>query len=143
RRPRAESTLDALVREAASEDPQIVQLGESFGFLLRLGRALLRFGLPAQRLEEALTRLAESLGLHADCFSTPTALIVTLSDGYRRRTRVVRVEPGETDLERLNALHGLVGRVERRELSPLDASRRLDRILARPERYSSSVLVIC
>lgn len=143
RRPRAESTLDALVREAASEDPQIVQLGESFGFLLRLGRALLRFGLPAQRLEEALTRLAESLGLHADCFSTPTALIVTLSDGYRRRTRVVRVEPGETDLERLNALHGLVGRVERRELSPLDASRRLDRILARPERYSNAVLVIC
>jgi len=143
RKARPESTLEALVREAADGDPQSAQLAESFGFLLRLGRALLRFGLPAQRLEDALTRLAESLGLHADCFATPTALIVTLSDGLRRRTRVVRVEPGETDLERLSALHSLVGRVERRELSPSDASRRLDRILARPERYSGTVLVMC
>lgn len=137
----AETTLDRLVHDHAEDDPESAEHRESFGFTLRLGRALLRFGLPAQRLEEALVRVAHALGFDLDCFSTPTALILTFSDGFRRGTRVVRVEPGDTDLERLTALHALVGRVERRELSPADASRRLERIIARASRYPGTLMV--
>ena len=137
----AETTLDGVVSEEAVDDPASNQLGEAFGLTLRLGRALLGFGLPAQRLEEALHRVASVLGFGIDCFCTPTALIVTFSDAKRRLTRLVRVEPGETDLERLSALHGLVGRVERREISAADASGRIDRILARPPRYREPTVV--
>jgi uncharacterized membrane protein YjjP (DUF1212 family) len=132
-----------VVHEEAADDPASAELRAAFGFAVRLGRALLSFGLPAQRLEEALQRVAHALGFEMDCFSTPTSLIITFSDGVRRRTRVVRVEPGETNLERLTALHQLVGRVERRELSPADASRRLEVILARKRRYSDVVVTGC
>ena len=138
----AESTLDRLVAEDAEGDPAGPRLGPALEFILRLGRALLSQGVPAQRLEESLRRVGEALGLTIDCFSTPTALIVTATDGKRSRTRVVRVEPGDTDLERLSALHHLVGRVERRELSASDGSSRIARILARPPRYRAATAVI-
>ncbi len=138
----AESSLDRLVAEDAEGDPAAPRLASAFAFILRLGRALLSQGLPAQRLEESLRRAGEALGLTVDCFSTPTALIVTASDGEHTRTRVARVEPGDTDLERLSALHALVRRVERRELSASEGASRIDRILARPPRYRGATAVI-
>lgn len=138
----AETTLDRLVGEAGQPATDEARLGAAFTFVLRLGRALLSFGLPAQRLEEALQRVGQALGLTIDCFSTPTALIVTASDGKRTRTRLVRLEPGETDLERLSALHDLVGRVERRELSPEEGERRIEKILAHAPRYRGGTVVL-
>lgn len=138
----AETTLDRLVLADAATDPGLSALDAGSAFMLRLGRALLSFGLPAQRLEDALTRVAGSLGLTIDCFSTPTALMATVSDGEQHRTRVVRLEPGDNDLERLSALHALVGRVERKELSPADASRRIDAIVARRSRYGEPTIVL-
>src|SRR5690606_9568496 len=90
----------------------------------------------------ALQRLGQALGLTVESFSTPTALIVTATDGKRTRTRLVRLEPGETDLERLSALHDLVGRVERRELSPKDGERRIAKLLAHAPRYREGTVVI-
>ncbi|MCA9606796.1 MAG: threonine/serine exporter family protein, partial [Myxococcales bacterium] len=92
-------------------------------------------------LEEALERLATALGFALDCYSTPTALIVSIGDGARWLTRVVRAEPGETDLERLSAIHGVVGRVERREVSAADAARRVARIVARKPRYGAPTIL--
>ncbi|MCB9594106.1 MAG: threonine/serine exporter family protein [Sandaracinaceae bacterium] len=138
-----ETTLDRLVREDAEDPSGEEGLAASTRLVVDLGRALLSLGLPAQRLEEALERLAEALGCQVDAFSTPTALMLTVSDGAARRTRVVRVEPGETDLERLSALHDLVGRVERHELTPADASRRVRGILARKDRYPAALTVAC
>ncbi|MBX3270983.1 MAG: threonine/serine exporter family protein [Sandaracinaceae bacterium] len=142
RSARADSTLDDLVRGAADGDPRASELEEAFTLLLEVGRALLCLGLPAQRLEEALERLAKALGFELDGYSTPTALIVSIGEGSRWLTRVVRAEPGETDLERLGALQGIVGRVERRELSAADATRRVVRIVARPPRYGPWVILL-
>jgi len=138
---RAESTLDEVVRAEAEDDPELIELEGAVGLLLGLGRVLLSYGLPAQRLEEALGRLADALDLRLDCYSTPTALILTLDDGKRACTRVVRAEPGEVDLERLTALHALVGRVERGELSPAEAARRVPRVVARAPRYGTATSV--
>lgn len=132
---------DALAEHAAEG------LDPSLAFTLRLARALLGLGLPAHRVEESLHRLADSLGFEIDAFCTPTALIVTMStEGAKSandvRTRVVRVEPGGTDLERLSALHDLVGRVERKEITPGDGARRIEAILARPPRYGPTATAL-
>lgn len=132
---RADSSLDRVVRAEPTDDPRTPDLAGALDLLLAVGRALLSFGLPAQRLEEALNRLARALHLEVDCYATPTALIVSIGDGTQWRTRVVRSEPGETDLERLSALHGIVGRVERRELSAAEACERVQTVLSRPPRY--------
>lgn len=143
------NTLDGLVtgapvppiaRVATVQSQETSQEGDgtldpALVFMLRLSRALLGWGLPAQRIEESLERLAAALGFDVDVLSTPTGLVVSLSDGTITRTRVVRMQPGGSDLERLSALHDLVGRVERKELTPHDADRRLQAILARAPSY--------
>lgn len=142
RRPRRErgGSLDSLVRGEALEIDEADGLDPSLAFTLRLARALLACGMPSYRVEESLHRLAIALGFEIEVFCTPTAIFVTLAkEGARNpqdvRTRVVRVEPGTTDLERLSALHDLVGRVERREITPGDGARRVEAILARRPRW--------
>jgi len=142
------SSLDSLVHGDALAEHAAEGLDPSLGFTVGLARALLGLGMPAQRVEEALERLATALGLDVEANSTPTGLIVTMSRvGATKpedvRTRVVQVEPGAPDLERLSALHDLVGRVERKELTPGDAARRLQAILERPPRYGSFSSVLC
>ncbi len=138
---RDDASLDALVRDVANHERDGEGLDASLALALSLARALLEYGMSSQRVEEALFRLAATLDLCIDVFCLPTALIVTLSNQGAAspehvRTRVVRVEPGTIDLEKLSALHDLVGRVERKELSPGDAARRVDAIRARPARGS-------
>ncbi|AKF10323.1 threonine/serine ThrE exporter family protein [Sandaracinus amylolyticus] len=148
RRRRSErGSLDSLVHGEALAEHAADGLDPSLAFSLRLARALLGCGMPAQRVEESLYRLAESLGFDIDAFCTPTALIVTMSkEGatgpHDVRTRVVRVEPGQTDLERLSALHDLVGRVERREITPGDGARRIEAILARRPRWNDTSIAL-
>ncbi len=140
RRPRksrtsAGTSLDELVQAGPDEAHAHEGLDPSLAFTLRLARGLMSYGMPAYRVEDALGRLEDALGIEIEAFCTPTALIVTLQHEGEARTRVVRVEPGGTDLEKLSALHELVGRVERKELTPGDAAARLEQILARPARF--------
>ena len=130
----ATSTLDEVVRAVADGESAADGLDPSLRFTLQLARGLLSYGMPAFRVEDALERLAEALGFDLDAFCTPTALIITLQNDVEARTRVVRVNPGGTDLARLSAIYELVGRVERKELTPGDAAKRLDTILARPSQ---------
>ena len=134
RRVSATSTLDEVVRAVADGESAADGLDPSLRFTLQLARGLLSYGMPAFRVEDALERLAEALGFDLDAFCTPTALIITLQNDVEARTRVIRVNPGGTDLARLSAIYELVGRVERKELTPGDAAKRLDTILARPSQ---------
>ncbi|GAB4111937.1 MAG: threonine/serine exporter family protein [Sandaracinaceae bacterium] len=129
------TTLDELVQADANDALADEGLEPALAFTLRLARGLMSYGMPAYRVEEALERVTEGLGLDIDVFCTPTALIATLEGEKEARTRVVRVQPGATDLEKLSALYELVGRVERKELTPGDAAERLKTILARKPRY--------
>lgn len=70
-------------------------------FMTRLGGALHRYGTPAHRLEEALTRAANALGLQGQFFSTPTELLFAFGGPEAQRTSLLRVEPGAVDLGRL------------------------------------------
>jgi uncharacterized membrane protein YjjP (DUF1212 family) len=143
RGPSARTSLDSLVHGDALAEHAAEGLDPSLAFALKLARALLGCGMPSHRVEEALQRLAAPLGLEIDAFCTPTVLVATISkEGGTPadvRTRVVRVEPGATDLERLSALHDLAARVEKKELTPGDAALRVEAILARPPRYGVAV----
>src|SRR5687768_16954884 len=76
----AGTSLDSLVRGDALAEHAGDDLDASFAFVVRLARALLGCGMPANRVEEALFRLAAALELQVDSFCMPTALIVSLSD---------------------------------------------------------------
>lgn len=112
-------------------------LDDRVDFVMELGTALHRYGTPAFRLEQALTNVSEALGLRGDFFSTPTAVIASLRGGEREVTRLVRVQPGEVDLEKVWELDRLGDHVIDGELTLREGLARLREIVQRPSRYGA------
>jgi uncharacterized membrane protein YjjP (DUF1212 family) len=102
---------------------------------LRLGSVLLGYGLPVHRVEESVNRLARAFGYEAGTIGLPTALMITFRQRGQSDMYTVRAEPGVVDLERLDKLHALVGRVERHELDVAAANDEVDAILSARPRY--------
>lgn len=110
--------------------------------VLNLGRALLRVGSPAHRLEAAMQIMAERLGLAAEFFSTPTALFATLGDSARQQTYLARVEPGGPDLGKLSELSELMAQLADGRIDPVEADRRVSAIDERPPQHRGLVLLL-
>jgi uncharacterized membrane protein YjjP (DUF1212 family) len=106
------------------------------GFVLALARALHRFGTPAHRLEDALTNVCRSLGLDAEVFTTPTAIILSFGRPHELRTRLMRVEGGELDMGKLAQIDEVGDQVIAHEINADEASARLEQILAAPKQFS-------
>jgi len=107
-------------------------------FVLELGRALHESGVPAYRLEEALTLVTSLFRREAHFFSTPTSLMVSFAP---TRTTLLRVVPPPVELARVARLDALVRALERGTLSLDDAPAALRAITASPLRSSRPVLV--
>jgi uncharacterized membrane protein YjjP (DUF1212 family) len=105
------------------------------GPVLNIGRALLNVGSPAHRLEAAMQVMAERLGIKAEFFSTPTALIASLGDGSRQQTFMARAEPGQVNLAKLADLTDVMERLASGTLEPAAANQRVHEIERAPERY--------
>jgi uncharacterized membrane protein YjjP (DUF1212 family) len=103
--------------------------------VLAIGRALQLYGAPAHRLEEAVAKVAARLGLVAQVFSTPTALLVSFGEPGRQHTSLIRVEPADIDLEKLAAVDVLADAVAASEVTPAAALARLRELEAAFARY--------
>ena len=106
----------------------------------KLGRALHAYGSSAHRLENALDQVSRRLGLRGQFFSTPTAIFASFESRTRPadeapRTVLLRVEPGEVNLEKLSALDAILGRVMRGEMLPQEAVKEVDGIVDAPPRF--------
>ncbi|QRP64642.1 threonine/serine exporter family protein [Rhodanobacter sp. FDAARGOS 1247] len=108
-------------------------------FALELARRLHQYGTTAPRLEMAVAGVAQRLGLSADVWSSPTAIIISFSDlaqggeeGVAQTTQVMRLAPGEVNLERLCRADDIADRAIAGELD-LREGFRLMRELGRPD----------
>jgi uncharacterized membrane protein YjjP (DUF1212 family) len=117
--------------------------GPAVAFTLRLAEALHRYGTPAHRLEGLMQRVSERLGLEGRFFSTPTSLFASFGPPEALRTSLIRVEPGDMDLERLTLLDVLADDVIQGRLTPAEGARRVEDILARPARYGPALQLVC
>lgn len=112
----------------------------SADFVEKLGRALHRYGTPAHRLEEALSLVSRRLGLDGQFFSTPTAIFATF--GRTERTRLMRVEPGEVNLEKLSQVDRDLDSLIDGSLEVDEAVERLDAVEDIPQRYGPVVTTV-
>lgn len=107
-------------------------------FVLELARRLHQYGTSAPRLEMAVAGAAQRLGLAADVWSSPTAIIISFADlaqgedGVAQTTQVMRLAPGEVNLERLCEADDIADRAIAGELD-LREGFRLLRALGRPD----------
>jgi uncharacterized membrane protein YjjP (DUF1212 family) len=123
-------------------DESIIGSRDAVGFVLRLGRALHVYGIPAHRLEEVMEKSAERLGLHGQFFSTPTAIFASFGRQEEQRTFLMRVTPGEVNLGKIAELDDVTTGVLRGALDPAEGSKQIDRILAEPHHYGASLTTI-
>jgi uncharacterized membrane protein YjjP (DUF1212 family) len=112
-------------------------------FLTEMPRALATYGTPAHRLEEAMALAAERLGVNAEFFSMPTAVLCAIGEGDQTRSHMVRVAPGEVNLEKLDRVDDILGRVLAGELRPRAALAEMDAVRAGPDRYGPVLTVAC
>ncbi len=106
-------------------------------FIIRLGKALHKFGTPAYRMEAHLQNVSSFLGLKASFIITPTTLTFILNDdddnqGYNH---LLRVNPGEIDLGSLARTDELVDELSSGQRSLTEAIERLDDIANKPNPY--------
>jgi len=113
------------------------------GFVLALGRALHRYGTPAHRLEEGLRRVCDKLGIVAEVFTTPTAIIMSFGAPTELKTRMLRVEGGELDMGKLAQVDALADDVIEHEITPDEGMRRLEAIIAGPPLYEHGLSTLC
>ncbi|QSQ19593.1 threonine/serine exporter family protein [Pyxidicoccus parkwayensis] len=117
--------------------------GAAVAFTLRLAEALHRYGTPSHRLEGLMQRVSERLGLEGRFFSTPTSLFASFGPPEALRTSLIRVEPGDLDLERLTLLDVLADDVIQGRLTPAEGARKVESILAMPARYGTGLQLFC
>ncbi|MCC6284614.1 MAG: threonine/serine exporter family protein [Phycisphaerales bacterium] len=111
-------------------------------FTVELGKALHVCGTPAHRIEEAMTQAAEQLGLEVQVFTTPTSIFAGFGPLHRQDVRLLRVEPGDANLERLWRVDDVASRVTARRLAPAQAFLELEGILKAPCRYPTPLVVL-
>lgn len=138
---RPEATLND-ARDETLGDEQPYASDRYARLVLNLGRALLHVGSPAHRLEASMQVMAERLGLQAEFFSTPTALIVSLGDSERQQTFLARSEPGSANLSKLAELTEVMEELAEGRIDPEAADSRIREIDAAPPLYGTRLQVL-
>lgn len=136
---------DTLITENRSLDdvPHAPQRNEPIGFILRLSKALHTYGLPAYELEHTMNGCAEALGYGIQCMSLPTSISMTLlpPDGMPQ-TYLIRVAPGEINLEKLRHVTDIAQQVIAEKLSSEAGAKKLKQISQSEPEYARWVVVI-
>lgn len=107
-------------------------------FIIRLGKALHKFGTPAYRLEDHLQTVAKNLGVDASFVITPTSLTFMLmgeKPDFQEYNHIVRVNPGDLDLGALARTDELVDELSSGQRTLTEAIERLDEIVNKPNPY--------
>lgn len=104
---------------------QRASFDERVRFLVELARRLHLVGVSASRLEGAVRSVAASIGVRAEIWSTPTGLLLSLSEAGQpqatQETRVLRLELGEIQLGALAKLDAIAEQVVAGNMSLDDA----------------------
>ena len=116
---------------------------EPIGFLLRLSKALHTYGLPAYELEHTMNGCAEALGYGIQCMSLPTSISMTLlPPDEPAQTYLIRVAPGEVNLEKLRQTTDVAQLVINNVLSSKAGASKLKSIAQTESSYSVWVVVL-
>ena len=138
--PLVDDVVDDLAHDLAHD--RALRQQEAIAFVLEVGSALHRVGTPAHRLETAMCRISDLLGLKAQFFSTPTAIFAGFGDVSRQQTSLVRLEPGIVNLGRLARVDEIVNAVIDRSVSLGTGAAAIRGVMAAPGSVHP-VVVFC
>ncbi len=126
---------DAPLRPTADRVGLVLEEPHAIAFVLAMGRALHRYGTPADRLEQALKVCCQRLGLDAEVFTAPTAIIMSFGAPTELRTRMMRLEGAELDMGKLAQVDEIADAVAAHQITSAEGLERLDAIIAAAPRF--------
>jgi len=112
------------------------------GFVLRLAKALHTYGTPAYELEHVINGVARKLGFGLECFSLPTMITLSLFEPDHHSSFVIRVTPGDINLEKLSRCHDIAERVLHGELDLPMAAQELDAVRTAKPRWGRLAVIL-
>ncbi|MFT5451320.1 MAG: uncharacterized membrane protein YjjP (DUF1212 family) [Enterobacterales bacterium] len=136
---------DANITEQRSLDsiPNSPDRKKPTGFLLRLAKALHTYGLPAYELEQTMNGCAATLGYGIQCMSLPTSISMTiLAPDAEPNTFLIRVSPGEVNIDRLRKTTKVARRVIEGEINSEQGADYLKEISRSRPDYPSWIIVL-
>jgi uncharacterized membrane protein YjjP (DUF1212 family) len=121
-----------------------LEFKEKRRFIIKLGKALHKFGTPAYRLETHLLSVSNFLNLDSCFLITPTSLTFVLSetDDEQEYAHVIRVNPGELDLGSLARTDELVDELSSGQRTLAESIERLDEIENKPNPYGKFLTLL-
>lgn len=130
--------------EASNDEAVNLAPREAYmAFTVRLAWALHRYGAPAHRLEEVLQLMSDRLHLPGQFFSMPTALLASFGSWENQHTILVRVDPGDVDLQKQVKLDDVAERVASGQLDPRAGVEEIEAVVLAPARYGVVLTLIC
>ena len=139
-RPDTRAVAHAHPSRAASDEERAYE--KTFEFVVKLARALHRYGYAAPAIEDALDAVCKRLGVRGEFFATPTAIFASLDSPDHQETVLIRVEPGNVNLDKLSRLDRVAHDVAEGKMSTTEASRLIDEVRATPPRYRGKTTVV-
>ena len=118
-------------------------------FVVETARRLHQYGTAAPRLESAIDLLSARLGLCAQVWSSPTAIIISFADGDNDKdrlaevTQVIRLSPGDTDLRHLVEVNEIADSVIAGRLNIEEGFHLLHTLSDRIGRRGRALEVLC
>lgn len=111
-------------------------------YIVHLSQALMKFGAPTHRLEEALYMTARALSVQAHFFYVPGCMVISFEDPITHKTeaQLVKLTQG-IDLGRLLIVHRIYKGVIHETIGVEEAIRRLEECMQRKPRFNVWVLI--
>lgn len=124
--------------------PNVSQIDRA-DFVIELARRLHAYGTTSQRLEGAVSGVAQRIGLPCEIWSNPTGVILSFGTsneaGPIDSTRVLRLEPGDIDLRKLCEADAIAERVLAGEIDVREGKAAL-RALDRPTSFRMHLMTV-
>lgn len=136
---------DTHITEQRSLDkiPNAPDRQKPIGFILRLAKALHTYGLPAYELEQTMNGCAEAMGYGIQCMSLPTSISMTILPPHQEpRTYLIRVSPGEVNIDRLRKTTQVAQQVINGNINSLKGADLLKQIAMTEPDYPSWIIVM-
>ncbi|OZJ06835.1 hypothetical protein BZG36_00189 [Bifiguratus adelaidae] len=121
----------------------IAELLARHALLLRLCQALIQFGAPTHRIEDAMNMCSKAIEVQAACAYSPGLTMLSFVDmaTHTSETHLLR-HPAGFDLGRLEEVYFLMVRICRQEIAVTTALVQLEEIIKRPEYWGKTVYIL-
>ena len=122
-------------------DETLITQAREFG--VRLASALHTHGASTSDVEQDIESIMRQLGLESVVLAQLTGLFISVGPPGNQQTSMVRAQPGEVNLEKLEALNRLAKQVANGRISLAEGTRDVEAIITARPRYGVWLTFLC